>query len=62
MYEERNYETALATLSTLRVPVDAFFDSVMVLDDDPAVRGNRLAMLKQLKALFDHVADFAQAD
>ena len=62
LYEERNYETALATLSTLRVPVDAFFDSVMVLDEDPAVRGNRLAMLKQLKALFDRVADFAQAD
>jgi glycyl-tRNA synthetase beta subunit len=42
--------------------VDRYFDSVMVMDEDPAVRANRLAQLATVKALFDRVADFSQAD
>lgn len=56
------YTEALSKLATLRDPVDAYFDSVMVMDDDPAIRGNRLAQLAAVKQLFDRVADFSQAD
>ncbi len=61
-FKAGEYGHALATLATLREPVDAYFDSVMVMDEDPAVRGNRLAQLAQVKQLFDRVADFSQAD
>jgi glycyl-tRNA synthetase beta chain len=54
-----DYATVLARLSELQAPVDAFFDSVLVNADDPAVRGNRLALLAQLKAQFGAVADIA---
>ena len=55
------YGEALAVLSGLREPVDRYFDHVMVMDEDAAVRGNRLAQLARLKALFDRVADFSEA-
>jgi glycyl-tRNA synthetase beta chain len=45
---KRDYAAALARLATLRPAVDAFFDGVMVNADDPALRGNRLALLKRL--------------
>ena len=41
--------------------MDDFFDHVMVMDEDPEVRANRLALLRSLKGLFDQVADFSQA-
>ena len=44
-------------LSTLRSPVDAYFDDVMVMADDAAVKANRLAMLGQLQSAFLQVAD-----
>jgi glycyl-tRNA synthetase beta chain len=56
---ELDYDAALARLATLREPVDAYFDKVMVMDDDPAIRANRLATLALLKAQFDGIADFA---
>jgi glycyl-tRNA synthetase beta chain len=40
--------------------VDAFFDGVMVMADDAALRNNRLALLAQLRALFLQVADISQ--
>jgi glycyl-tRNA synthetase beta chain len=43
----------------LREPVDAFFDQVMVMADDPAIRANRLALLNRLSALFLGVADIS---
>jgi glycyl-tRNA synthetase beta chain len=55
----RDYATSLRGLSGLREPVDAFFDAVMVMDEDPALRANRLALLAQLKALFDRIADLS---
>ena len=54
-----DYTAVLARLSQLQVPVDAFFDSVLVNADDPAVRANRLALLGQLKAQFSAIADIA---
>jgi len=43
----------------LRAPVDAFFDSVMVMADDPRVRGNRLALLKRIADRFASVAEIS---
>ena len=54
-----DYAASLQHLAGLRAPVDAFFDSVMVMDDDPQLRGNRLALLARLKALFDRIADLS---
>ncbi len=54
-----DYTAVLARLSQLQVPVDTFFDSVLVNADDPAVRANRLALLGQLKAQFSAIADIA---
>ncbi|AWL10520.1 Glycine--tRNA ligase [Saliniradius amylolyticus] len=56
---ELDYKTALYRLSELRDTVDAFFDSVMVMHDDPAIRTNRLAILGQLRQLFLKVADIS---
>ncbi|HVC16021.1 MAG TPA: glycine--tRNA ligase subunit beta [Rhodanobacter sp.] len=54
-----DYTAVLARLSQLQVPVDAFFDNVLVNADDQAVRANRLALLGQLKAQFSAIADIA---
>ena len=54
-----DYAAALGRLAALRTPVDAFFDHVMVMDDDPVVRQNRLALLARLKGLFDRIADLS---
>ncbi len=60
LLEQRNYTEALQRLALLREPVDAFFDSVMVMDDDLQLRGNRLALLVQLRNLFLHTADLSR--
>ena len=54
------YREALQELSTLRVPVDRFFDEVMVMAEDQKLRENRLALLKRLQILFSRVADLSQ--
>ena len=56
----RNYVGVLKRLAALRAPVDAFFDAVLVMADDPAVRGNRLALLKRLADRFAAVAAVEQ--
>jgi glycyl-tRNA synthetase beta chain len=53
------YKEALAALADLRAAVDAFFDNVMVMADDEAVKNNRLALLKQLQGLFIAIADIS---
>ncbi|MEP7186793.1 MAG: glycine--tRNA ligase subunit beta [Rhodanobacter sp.] len=53
------YAAVLERLSQLQVPVDNFFDSVLVNADAPAVRANRLALLGQLKSQFGAIADIA---
>ncbi len=59
LVDRRQYTEVLTGLAVLREPVDAFFDNVMVMVDDEAVRGNRLALLKKLRDLFLEVADIA---
>ncbi|MEE4249499.1 MAG: glycine--tRNA ligase subunit beta [Alcanivoracaceae bacterium] len=55
-----DYAAVLASLAALREPVDGFFDKVMVMADDAALRDNRLAMLAQLRGLFLKVADISE--
>lgn len=55
----RHYEQALMRLATLKEIVDAFFDKVMVMAEDRAVRANRLALLSALRSLFLRVADIS---
>ena len=60
LFAKGDYQQALDALATLREPVDAFFDQVMVMADDDAIRRNRLALLASLQALFLEVADISQ--
>ncbi|MGB5445666.1 MAG: glycine--tRNA ligase subunit beta [Psychromonas sp.] len=57
LFEKLDYESALFELATLRAPVDEFFDNVMVMAEDQAVKQNRLAILARLRNLFLQVAD-----
>jgi glycyl-tRNA synthetase beta chain len=57
---QRDYAGVLKKLALLRDPVDQFFDDVMVMVDDPALRANRLALLHSLRSLFLNVADISQ--
>ncbi|MEY0964165.1 glycine--tRNA ligase subunit beta [Providencia alcalifaciens] len=59
MFAQRNYQEALAELASLRDVVDEFFENVMVMDEDQAVRVNRLTLLSQLRELFLKVADIS---
>lgn len=61
LFDRGDYADALNHLADLQTTVDAFFDQVMVMDEDIAVRENRLALLKRLKTLFDRVADLSLA-
>ena len=57
LFAKGDYEAALFALASLQTPVDAFFDNVMVMAEDEAVKQNRLAMLNRLRNLFLRVAD-----
>jgi glycyl-tRNA synthetase beta chain len=57
---QREYANALGRLAQLRPPVDAFFEQVMVMDEDPRLRRNRLALLAQLHGLFIGIADLSR--
>ena len=57
---EREYAGALGRLAQLRPAVDQFFDEVMVMDEDPRLRANRLGLLAQLHGLFAGVADLSR--
>ena len=54
----RDYDAALRELAGLKPAVDKFFDDVLVMDDDPAVRRRRLALLGTLNRTFLRIADF----
>jgi glycyl-tRNA synthetase beta chain len=56
----RRYGDAMKRLATLRPVVDAFFDHVMVMADDAAIRANRLALLAALQKLFQHTANLSR--
>ncbi|MBC8950298.1 glycine--tRNA ligase subunit beta [Xenorhabdus sp. TS4] len=59
LFAEGNYQDALVELASLREVVDAFFDNVMVMDEDSQVRVNRLTLLSELRDLFLRVADIS---
>ena len=59
-YAAGDYTAALRALAALKAPVDAFFDTVMVNADDPALRANRLALLARLQAAMNQVADLSR--
>jgi glycyl-tRNA synthetase beta chain len=59
LLENGEYDAGLEKLASLREPVDAFFDSVMVMDEDEVLRNNRLSLLARLKSLFDRIADLS---
>ena len=58
--QRRKYAEALVLIATLRPTVDAFFDKVMVLDPDPAIRGAHLAMIDEVLRGFSGIADFSE--
>jgi glycyl-tRNA synthetase beta chain len=58
--QAEEFEKAMTSLASLRGPVDAFFDRVLVNADDAAVRKNRLRLLSQVQRGMEEVADFSQ--
>ena len=56
----KDYAASLTLLAQLRPTVDAFFDQVMVMDENPRLRANRLALLAQMRALFAGIADLSR--
>lgn len=59
-FKSGDYKAALATLAQTRSAVDTFFNDIMVMADDAAVRQNRLALLAQLHRLMNQVADISK--
>jgi glycyl-tRNA synthetase beta chain len=60
LLQQGDYQTALQQLANLREAVDNFFDHVLVMDEDRAVRINRLAFLQQVRNLFLQIADISR--
>ncbi len=58
--KKEDFQSAMAALSKLRVPVDKFFEDVLVNDEDAAIRANRLALLKAIREATGTVADFSK--
>lgn len=58
--KSEDFRSAMEALSRLRGPVDTFFEAVLVNDEDPAVRANRLALLKAIREATGTVADFSK--
>jgi glycyl-tRNA synthetase beta chain len=54
-----DFAGAMASLASLRAPVDAFFERVLVNDPDPEVRAARLRLLAQVQRAMNRVADFS---
>jgi len=59
-YARGDYTAALKALAALKIPVDTFFEQVMVNAEDPALRANRLALLARLQAAMNQVADLSR--
>jgi glycyl-tRNA synthetase beta chain len=59
-WKEKDYTGALKELSKLRVPVDLYFEKVMVMVDDPQIRANRLGVLNYLLVTFNRIADLSE--
>ena len=59
---QEDFEGAMAALASLRAPIDAFFDAVIVNDPDPAKRASRLALLARVREAVHQVADFSRIE
>jgi len=59
-YEKHDFAAALRALATAKPAVDRYFDDVMVMVDDPAIRANRLALLRGVAATMNRVADISK--
>ncbi|MGB0905968.1 MAG: glycine--tRNA ligase subunit beta [Maricaulaceae bacterium] len=59
---KESYSDAMTALSELRGPIDGFFENVMVVDEDAAVRGNNLKLLLQIRETAGRIADFEKVD
>ena len=57
---KRDYRQAVGILTSFRVPVDKFFDDVLVMDKDDAIRTNRISLLSGIDKLFAEFIDFAK--
>lgn len=60
MLDQRAYSALLESFAGLRGPIDEFFEAVLVMDEDPALRENRLRLLNRFVALFGRFADFSK--
>ncbi|MBR3498968.1 MAG: glycine--tRNA ligase subunit beta [Selenomonadaceae bacterium] len=60
LVDKKDFLGALDVLKKLSTPIDSFFDSVMVMDENLAVRKNRLALLKSIDDLLGKIADFGK--
>jgi glycyl-tRNA synthetase beta chain len=60
LFDRGDYAGYLTAFSVLKAPIDAFFDSVMVMVDDPALRRSRLALLRDLREAMNRVADISR--
>src|ERR1700719_4695210 len=57
---EQQYDDVLRLLTKLHEPIQLFFEKVLVMAPEDQIRQNRLALLQQVRMLFDQLADFAQ--
>ena len=60
LFDQADYTAGLSALAALRGPVDAFFDQVMVMAEEPQIRANRLALLGRVSRLLMRVADLSR--
>jgi glycyl-tRNA synthetase beta chain len=60
LFEQGDYTGYLKAFAILKTPVDAFFDSVMVMAEDADLRRNRLALLSDLRLSMNRVADISK--
>lgn len=60
LFAAGDYQSALTKLAALKEPVDQFFDDVMVMADDEALKNNRIALLKIISDLFLQAADLSK--
>ena len=58
LFGQGDFTGFLKSVAALKTPIDAFFDAVMVMDKDEAVRRNRLALLNRIASLFGQMAQF----
>jgi len=59
-FDHGQYGDSLKELASLKDPVDTFFNDVMVMDENPELRANRIALLRELHGLMNRVADISK--